>query len=118
MYLSCIRFCTNSIFNEPHREVSGNVCNRIYSIIGEKKYQLRTPKTKFSARTKEIYLPQKHKETRTGNRERGKREGNKGEVIRIFILRGMGKGLPLAREETDLPIGKWQFIKLQRETLC
>lgn len=83
-----------------------------------KKYQIRTPKTKFSARTKEIYLPRSTKRQGQEIEKEEEREGNKGEVIKIFILRGTGKGLPLAREETDLPIGKRQFIKLQRETLC
>jgi hypothetical protein len=75
------------------------------------------PRTKFSAQRRFLLLrwtKGREKETKTG--DRGRREqGREGEGI--FVLRG--KRLPLDRERRQTwHIGKWQFIKVQRETLC
>lgn len=60
--------------------------------------------------TREIYFPQRDKgQERIPHKQEGK--GWAREMVRERDLPQMDKGRPQDREETDVSIGKWQFIE-------
>ena len=83
------------------------------NVVGDLKVFSRHPQDQVLS-TKENFprgTKNREQETKTGDGGQGRRERNKGEG------EGTKDYLSIERRHTCL-IGKWQFIKVKRETLC